>query len=522
MNIEELGKTAISEEASAGQDVAYEPEFEELQQEIDKLSIATAGSSEVDWSKVENLAVTILAEKSKHLLVTVYLVKALMQRRELDGFIDGTQVLKDMIAHFWDDLYPPPKRKKGRINALQWWYDQTDGFFQQFAPQPLPEEKITAVKDLLGELDSLLEEKLADDAPMLRPLLQHVDRLPVAISKSEEPSGSDAGVAQSSASPAAESKPADSGQMPEMPDSLASDKDANRIFKAVFSQMNLVASYYREQDLANPLSYRLNRLIAWLTVDELPLIQEDGNTPLPPPEGAIRSGIENQMAAGNYESVITTAEAHVRQSLFWFDLSRFTAQALESLGEKYRKACDMVGAETSLLLQRLPGIEKLAFSDGTPFADNETQAWLKALNPAEESETAFTGGAEGSVEAGVKEAEGQARDLLKKKEKNEAVAFIQERMVSAGSCREEFLYRMAMARLFMFMGKNELAGPHLEEVLSDIKDYSLERWDPDLAIQGLLLVHENALAEKNKEKEGDILNRIVKINPAAAFRMAGK
>ncbi|MFO8048481.1 MAG: type VI secretion system domain-containing protein, partial [Desulfosudaceae bacterium] len=303
---------------------------------------------------------------------------------------------------------------------------------------------------------------------------------------------------------------------------IESDKDVNRLFKAIFTQMNMVARYYRDRDLANPLAYRLNRLIAWLTVDELPLVQDDGNTLLPSPESAIRSGIENQMASGNHETVITTAEDQLRQSLFWFDLNRFTAQSLEALGGKYNLACDMVGAETALLLKRLPGIEKLSFSDGTPFADNETRAWLKTLNQSEEEEAGIPGGGEGDLEAGVKEAENEARGLLRKKEKAEAVALLQDRMASAGSRREGFMYRMALARLFMTMGKNDLAGPHLEEILAAIDGYALETWDPDLAVQGLMLVHENATMEKNQDKGREVLNRIVKIKPVSAFRMTGK
>ncbi|MDY6903493.1 MAG: type VI secretion system protein TssA [Thermodesulfobacteriota bacterium] len=517
MELAELGKTPISDSSPAGEDVAYEPEFEELQQEIDKLSIATAGAGEVDWNKVEALSRTILAEKAKHLLVAVYLAKALIQNHEFDGLCDGTAVVKDVIENFWDNLYPPKKRKKGRINAIQWWMDQTDRFFQNFSPSPLPEEKVAALKTLMGELDTLLEDKLADDAPILRPLLQHVDRLPVASSEAAQPE-EDTGSGEASPTAAAPS----SGQAMDVPESIESDKDVNRTIKAVFTQINLVARYYRATDLSNPLSYRLNRLVAWLTIDELPLVQDDGNTLLPAPEGAIRSGIENQMTAGNYETVITTAEDQLRQSLFWFDLNRFTAQALEALGGKYAKAGDMVSAETALLIKRLPGLENLTFSDGTPFADNETRAWLKTLTAADETAEPMPGVTEGGLDARVKEVEAEAKDLFRKKERAEAVALLQTGMTGAGSCRERFLFRMALARLFMTMGKTDLTGPHLDEILSDVDTYALETWDPDLAVQGLMLAHENAVNEKNQEKGGEILNRIVKINPAAAFRMAGK
>lgn len=524
MNYEALGNTAISEDSPAGQDVAYEPEFEELQQEIDKLSSVTTGAGQVDWNKVERLSVAILAEKSKHLLVGVYLAKALMQTRQLDGLIEGTQVLKDMIAGFWDNLYPPPKRKKGRINALQWWLDQADSFFRQFSPSPLPEEKITTVKDLAGELDALVEEKLGDDAPVFRPLLQHIDRLPVAGPEKEPvPEATLEEQPSQAQPPSAASQPVASNTSSESPEGVESEKDANRVLKTIFSQMSLVAAYYREKDPANPLGYRLNRLIAWLTVDELPLKQDDGNTLLPSPDGAIRSGIENQLATGNYEAAIAGAEAQVRQSLFWFDLSRFTAQALEALGPKYAAAHEIVCAETALFVKRLPGVENFNFSDGTPFADNETRAWLKTISqPDTDEKFSMVDSENGELEARIREIETEAKSLLKQKEKAEAVALLQTHMTSACSSRERFLFRMALVRLFMGMGKNRLAAPHIDEILSGIDHYVLETWDPDLAVQGFSLAHENALAEKNKEKGEDLLSRIAKINPVSAFRMTGK
>ena len=68
MEIVELGNTPISTDLPSGEDVRYEPEYEALQSEIDKLSSPTSQGA-TDWDKVVGLATTILAEKSKDLLV---------------------------------------------------------------------------------------------------------------------------------------------------------------------------------------------------------------------------------------------------------------------------------------------------------------------------------------------------------------------------------------------------------------------------------------------------------------------
>ncbi|MFP3999310.1 MAG: type VI secretion system ImpA family N-terminal domain-containing protein, partial [Desulfobacterales bacterium] len=81
MDISELGKTPISENAPAGEDITYLPEFEELQNEIDKLTVVTAGAGQVDWNRVVELGTMLLSEKSKNLLVTAYMAEALMKTR---------------------------------------------------------------------------------------------------------------------------------------------------------------------------------------------------------------------------------------------------------------------------------------------------------------------------------------------------------------------------------------------------------------------------------------------------------
>jgi type VI secretion system protein VasJ len=66
MEIDSLGKDPIQPDQPAGSDVRYEPEYEQLQAEIDKLSSPSA-SGGIDWKKVNDLAVSILDKKCKDL-----------------------------------------------------------------------------------------------------------------------------------------------------------------------------------------------------------------------------------------------------------------------------------------------------------------------------------------------------------------------------------------------------------------------------------------------------------------------
>ncbi|MFO7595653.1 MAG: type VI secretion system ImpA family N-terminal domain-containing protein, partial [Desulfocurvibacter africanus] len=177
MELLDLGRQPVSAERPTGEDVRYEPDFEALQQEIDKLS-GLSGPLGVDWNKVVSLSSAILAGKSKNLLVAVYLAEALRQTRQLDGFMIGVRILGDLVDTFWDTLHPPKSRMKGRVNALAWWYERSNAFLTDLRPEPLPQETVDSLRAALRALDAFLVDKL-DDGPIISRLVEYVDMLPV-------------------------------------------------------------------------------------------------------------------------------------------------------------------------------------------------------------------------------------------------------------------------------------------------------------------------------------------------------
>ena len=125
----ELGKRPISLAQPVGMDVKFEPEFESLQQEIDKLTIPSLASRGIDWVQVGELAQRILDTKSKNLLVGCYLSAGWAEVRGPEGLADSLVVLKDLVEVFWETMYPPKVRIRARTNALEWWIRRVEIFF---------------------------------------------------------------------------------------------------------------------------------------------------------------------------------------------------------------------------------------------------------------------------------------------------------------------------------------------------------------------------------------------------------
>ncbi|MGB7478876.1 MAG: type VI secretion system ImpA family N-terminal domain-containing protein, partial [Burkholderiaceae bacterium] len=176
----ELGKQPLAGASPSGADVRGEPDFDLLQDEMAKLS-SPSSSGTLDWNQVARLATTLLAEKGKDLLVASYLAGALLQTRGLPGLADGLGVLRDLLEQYWDTLFPPLQRLRGRRNALQWLAERIARQAEETDWSALPPQEPELVDTLrahLEAIDAVLRDK-DDDAPSLRPLLNLVNSLPL-------------------------------------------------------------------------------------------------------------------------------------------------------------------------------------------------------------------------------------------------------------------------------------------------------------------------------------------------------
>lgn len=544
MKVRELGQNPISQDKPAGEDAHYEPEFEELQQEIDKLSIASASGDSTDWKRVTSLCLTILSEKSKDLLVAAYLVTGLTKTHGFEGFTVGLAFLADLVENFWDTMFPPKRRMRGRMNAISWWMERMEDFLksQSDAP-PLTVEQMEAAKKNLDNLDRILGEK-SDDAPSMRELGSYLSTVPVQEpeaapeaaapepeaeldSKPEQPQAASQASPQQQPAPAQPQAPqpqAAAAPPPAAPQAVppsASQKEADAAMKGALNTLLGVADFYLKNDPTNPLSYRLRRMGAWLPLSGPPIAQ-NGLTMLPPPESTIKPALEHLIQGRKYEAALHACEERVTESRFWLDITRLTATALDNLGGSYKDAYDALCGETLLMTQRLAGVENLGFSDGTPFADAETRAWLKSLSLGAGGDGLGGGGDE--AQKAISEAFKEAHQQIKDKKNVAGLEVMHKGLASAGSGKEKLLWRIATGRLLLLAGRPDLADSMAAAALEDITAFRLEEWDPNLALQGLQLAFEacDALGkEEDKARAHEMLLRVGKLNPAEAMRISG-
>lgn len=519
MDIAALGKEPVRPDQPAGQDVRYDPLFDSLQAEVDKLTSPSVAGT-IDWEKVVRLAADILATRSKDLLVASYLAVGLIQTRQGDGLALGLKVWRDLLDNFWADLFPT--RMRGRQRSVEWWVERTEIALRQLPLNVIPADQLQIIRETLQAIDKVLGENV-EHAPSLSVIRDQVERVacqppeeepePVHVPRAAEPAH-----VPPPAQPQREITMAQ--PLPAVQETASSPLQA---IDAGLRRVGEAAGHLLQQDPANPLPYRLLRVAAWTPVVVLPPAT-NGRTRIPAPEYQVQTMLQELAKHGDGEALLKAAEARLTQFIFWLDLNRLTAEALTRLGDRFTAARDTVCRETASLLQRLPGLEELAFADGTSFASPETRQWLAGVMCQDSPERPSTSDGDLlSREEEIAREMQAAQSLLRAGKLVDAVEHIQQHLSNGGSRKDKLHWRLALAQLLVNAGRAKLALPHLEQVLADIEAFGLEEYDPPLALRGLKLAwlgFDSQAEPRCKEAAAATLHRIARIDPAEMVRLA--
>jgi len=514
MNLDDIGRTPIPGASPAGQDSHYESAFAQLQAEIDKLSSVTAGGA-VDWVRVVDLAGEVLSTQSKDLTAAAYLAVGLTQTRGLDGLGLGARILGDLTTTFWEDCFPPKKRLRGRMAAFAWLQEKILAWLKNTPePEPMPDEKHHALLVDVQALDKTLGELLPEFPPM-SDLVSVLRRLPV-IPEAPAPE-----VPQAPAG-AMGLAPQPTGLLAAQAGAPAAPQDARSARAALADAALGFAALAGREEPADPWVWRATRLGAWLKLKGPPPA-EGGRTMLPPPEQALKNALLSLLSQGRFLEAALAAEEQVTAELFWLDPHRIAAKALEGLGTEYAAAHGAVCAEMRAFLAWLPGVEQLTFSDGTPFADAETRAWLSSLADQGAARPAPDG-----ARVGPGDELAQARAEAEKRFSGQDVAGAldvlgqAERRAASGPVRLRLM--LAQMSLLGRAGHWPVAVSLAEAVVGEVERRGLEDWDPELALEALLATREAYAGlggEGGLAKAREYAACAARIRPSAALHLAG-
>lgn len=528
----ELAKP-ISADAPSGRDASFEPAFETIKGELDKLSSVTGGI--VDWQVVARGASELTKGTTKDVRVLVWLVVARLQVDGPKGLAAALAACREVCSQHWDTLFPPLKRARARGNQFEWLFEQLDKHIPETKLGSGDKEPLELAADLCKELDSLVSEKLGDHytavprtATVLRQRASEV-AAPAPPPPPPQPAASVTTASAPVAAPVtvASSAPSSSVAIPEPIAVSGGAQGATNALRSAATTIKAAAAEFRRESGTRTLAYTLPRIATWLLVERLPPSPDGQKTSLPAPRDKAR--LEALAANEKWVELLAASEESAATSPFWLDPHRLSALALERLGPTYADARKALEREVVHFVTRLPGITKLQFADGSPFADAACVAWLEA---ASEGQGGGGGGAGKHQQLSEEEEELKARfeaakELVASGKVDEGVELAHALACRAPNARARFRSRLEVATLATRGNKPTLACAILDALAKEGEQHRLDEWEPELAAQvyaSLLAARRGSASAPGTGTIGDdeLLARLSRLAPGQALRLSGR
>lgn len=339
-------------------------------QSIDHEMVKVGGLREesLDWAFVEEASCHYLRTQCKHLRVVGHLVSSQLRHRSWEAWAGAAAVLVAFVERYWEKGFPKPgavgylhKRKMttALIGRLQHALPTLDAATYHASHRAAGQDAV----DVLHKTGPSSGLDIAQITRLEAYLVKHAEaasRPPVEnicpVEPFERTPQGAGGIVLDAPSEAA----------------LGTDRDSRRT-------MLMVADYVDNQDCYDPAAYGLRRFALWWSIRSAPSIKRDRRTDLMGVPGDVAKGYHDIVMNHDVSiAVLRRIEKSVVSSPFWLRGSWLAANAAMRL--EMQDVSVAIRDATRRFLRRVPTLADLQFSDGTPFVDPETGAWLSGPN----------------------------------------------------------------------------------------------------------------------------------------------
>ncbi|KQN64316.1 type VI secretion system protein TssA [Erwinia sp. Leaf53] len=488
----------IPGDSPAGSDPGYDDDFQQIREEVNKLSGA-------DTELICRLAEKLLTGSAKDIRVATCYCWAKLHREGERGLADGLELLAGLLERFGAQLHP--QRDRSRKAALEWLASSRITDSLSLYPEVVREEALRTAGALL-QIAQLTAPEPDETRPELGGLYGALE------SRLQKAGGVDALVPQN----VSDSSPVVQNDAPEI-SRVTSGQD-------LLAQARTLAAYLREQPDGWLSAHHLMKCVRHDTLQQLPPLTGEGKTRIDAPKPDQRALLKRLYLQQSWSEMLEQADSLFGRGAnhLWLDLQWYVHQALLKLGRE--KLADIIEADLKGLLSRLSGLESLAFSDGTPFADEVTIRWIQqsvtdtAGGWGEEIQAAQTGSGQDDILA----LEPEAVAVADNDGAEAALNWLQNRP-GITTERQKWLLRLLMARVAEQYGRNALATCLLSELGTQADGITLTQWEPALLFE-VRARHLRLLRLKAGRSEADkkrlapemeqLLAGLIRLDPARA------
>jgi type VI secretion system protein VasJ len=500
-----------------GEDIRYEPEFEQVEGEIAKLT-SMHKDQKTDWKLVESLSHQLVSTRSKDIRLVCWYLAAVRKNQGLVTLPFIFTLLSRFLQSYWSQCYPG--KIKIKLAALSWLLTQLDADFIPYAEQA-DDESQQAMISLLDATDALCAELLGEDAPHLAPKRQQI--ADVRRRQSMDKPAISQPVAELGSSLVSSIPLAATSQVPPSLvtlSSIGSDADVQRMIRGVQDQSRLLIQHFLNKDIADPRAYVLVRACAWLQIAGVPVADANGMTRLKPLTANKLQDYQQRRQAKEYSQLLPELEISITKAPFWLDGHFWSAEALDALGFPFLAA--QIKTILQAFLQKYPNLLQYTFDDGSAFASDETKQWLEStpvsasvdipatipnLSTEEQPWTIALKNAEEAVR--------QSTTALKSQ-----MQLLQNAASTAPSRREQCMWLLALVALCQQQQRHDIALAVLEQLADMVERFQLVDWEPSLAkqiLQRWVQSLEKSGAKQYQEKITAIKTTLYRMDISIAF-----
>lgn len=500
----------ISPDKPTGEDLTYHDTFQEIKEEIAKLS-------GINYSLIVAESEIILKQSSKDIRVATYYCLARLFIDGAEGFADGIELLAGLLDKFGTLIYP--SRLNIRKNALEWLANAR--FIDQLTQvQPISDSCLTRIIIALDHIESCCQKLFISETPNqsvtppnLSTLVHFVNnsaKQPTKVISTESANVETSNSVQSSEQ-----------QFKTVEIKINSHRD-------LLDQARKMASFLREKPEGYLAAGRFLRVLRWDTVIDLPPTDGRGKTRLPAPRAELKQNINRLITQQQWSTLFERVEEAFMESAnhFWIDLQRATVMALQNMGEPYQSWAEIYMTDIGLMLDRLNGVENLLFENSMPFADSETLNWIannaRILHLDEEdSNTSISI----SGDNDWNDIEKQALELARSDNLEKAFQWIQK-LPLISTPKQHYFLQYTQARVAEQVGKKDIALKLLMGLNNQQQTMTLLQWEPELLFEVKrnllrLIKQKNQLKDSikmNLNEQIELLqNELMQLDPARAL-----
>ncbi|PYC03109.1 type VI secretion system protein TssA [Pseudomonas koreensis] len=462
--------TPIDPEQPAGDFDVEDETYQAIDQEMVKLGGLREG--DIDWAYIDEASRQYLATQCKQWRIVAHLQMVWLRTRQWARWADALGLLAGMVELYWDSAHPKPGptgylNKRKQVQRLLGELGQVLPTLERSSFEPACQ---AAAELALANLQRCVESARFDPAP-LDALQRQLDKYSEPVVATEPTRAATSGSVLESAfftSP--------------KPQAPSNEREQRRAVLNMAEQIN-------QQDAYDPTGYQLRRFGLWSHLRTAPPVTRDRRTELTAVPKDIVDGYQDALNHTAIEpNLLLRIEKSVCASPYWLRGSYLAAHvasrlAMEEVAAAIRQTCER-------FVCRLPALLELCFSDGTPFVDARTQAWISGADQAQITGTPI------QEYAGL-------RDELATQLNTEGVEVVllrlQELHATQDAPRQRSYATVIAADLLASRGLSWLADDLYASVARLMRETTAQGWEPELYRKVVQPIDDSHLIKAVKE-----------------------